>query len=255
MGALGARSGLCSPWEGYPAYGAVHEVLPTQELSTFMYNFRRIADSVFDIGPPQVRIEGFDVEPSNGREDETSDYDSRKFYKAFDIDTLGVSVVEMDPSQKAAKKIRKIWERQDYGVVAQEARTGIDRQFGIEGQTPMRLSVDHVDGIGGKLPSYVGDELRQKLALIADVTQYQETISKLDYEAEEIMGAINRRLDGQVVYPWDRIVHVTFAAFRADAQPRQVRTVIDKTNQHLAKKPLTVKLGKLEFRYKKSRKG
>ncbi len=247
MGSYGPRDALREPFEGYPAYGALHEVSLSRDLSKFMYSFRQIADDVFDVGSDVLRIEGFNQVPETD-----SDYDARKFYRSFDIESLSVSVLEMDPSERTAKKIHKLWERQDYGAVAQEARTNIDRSVGAP-QSRMKFCLNRADGVGGKLPIPGIEDVRKKLALLPDVTQHEETFKTIEDEAYWILDAVNRRLEQQVVYPWDITPHVTFAAFRPEAQPKQICQVIEKTNDYLQENPLTISLQALKFRYRAMR--
>jgi hypothetical protein len=198
-------------------------------------------------------------------------YDPRKYYKMFNIDELGVSVVEMDPSERAARNLRTLFERQDFGALEQEARNEIDRK--APNLSP-QLTFNRVEGVGHKVPNVPKTEIRQKLALMPDTSENLETIETLSLEAEIIVAHIRKRLK-QFVYPWDVTPHLTFAAFRKRAQVSHIKRVMKLTNglftpqeedtgtdsEHheqvdvgMSGKPFGVRLDrKIEFRHKSSR--
>lgn len=283
-----ARSELRERYQGYPAYGAVHDVVPNDQLRGFMYDFSRMADGVFadDFGTVEVNPaagyvpeEGFLADPiqitPTGSEvavDEiqvlrlaqtednepqlkpsviaTAGYDPRKYYRIFDPESLGVSVVEMDPSKRAAQTVKAIWEKQDLGAVENEARNEMGRRLP---NTAPRLFFNRVEGVGGRLANAPRSDVQQKLALMPDTNRFMETFSLIDEEAEIVISAIQKRLK-QFTYPWDIMPHLTFAVFRSGAQVDQIVDVKEAANQYLAVNPFGVRLGDLSFRHKLKRK-
>lgn len=254
------RDSLAKPFEGYPAYGAVHDVLPNEQLRGFLFDFSRIADKVIgqafaseevDPIPDYVASENFEAEPISvvPAESDKKPYDSRDFYRIFDVESLGVSVVEMDPSAKAARTIRTIWEGQDFGAVEQEARNEIGRS--LPNIVP-HLFFNRVEGVGRRLPGVSRSDVRQKLALMPDTTRFAETLNTIDVEADKIISAILKRLK-QFMYPWDTTAHMTYSVFRSSTEPGQIIDIQNKTNEYLAKYPFGVQLGQLVFRHKKER--
>lgn len=250
------------PFEGYPAYGAVHDVMPNQQLRSFMYDYTRICDYVF-----MHKAAGVEVDPVIFPEEDDSKvssplevpkhikleveetYDARNYYRVFDTETLGASVVEMDPSKRHAKLIRSIWERNDFGAVEQEARTEIGRS--LPGTVP-KLFFDRVSGVGGRLPGVHKTEVRKKLALMPDTSKFPETLTLISEEADIIINAIRRRLK-QFVYPWDINPHLTYSVFRTRADEKEITTIQKSTNNYLSRYPFAVRLGTLDFRNKKER--
>lgn len=274
------------PLEGYPAYGAVHDVAPAG-VRDFLYDFSRYADGVFshpfetgneaeinpipDFAPEDdfddtlISLDG-DNESYDPADDPTkvaiqiidpltreprvayvSDkYDSRAFYRVFDPESLGVSVVEMDPSRRAAQAVRAIWQSHDFGAVENEARNEIGRRLPT---ITAKLRFNRVEGVGGRLANYPKEDVRQKIALMPDTTVFTETHDLIEVEAEIITSAIRKRLK-QFMYPWDVNPHLTFAVFRKDATPEEITIIQESLNRRLADHPLTVPLGQLGFRHK-----
>lgn len=244
-----------------------------------MYDFARIADGVFsEIGYDEVNpIPGYvnddiDSDPiviigATETDDEVetmplqiidpdtkeprvinvaSSYDSRKFYRVFDPESLGVSVVEMDPSRRAAQAVRTIWEKNDFGAVEKEARNEIGRTVP---NTVAKLRFKSVEGVGRRLANYPTEDVQQKLALMPDTNEFMETYDLIEKEADIIIRAIRSRLK-QFVYPWDIMPHLTFAVFRNGAEPDDIKRIKEIANEKLANNPLTVPLGTLAFRHK-----
>ena len=262
------RSETSRPFEGYPAYGAVHDVLPNQQLREFLFNFSRFSDRVFDTTRPTESValklpsdEEAEVEFDPIFVPETAGfgmpeidslvmphYDSRGFYKVFDPESLGVSVVEMDPAAKAARRFKTIWEGHDFGAVEKEAQN----QIGQLPDTAPWLMFTRVDGVGRRLPGVPNSSVRQKLALMPDTDQFLETLNFIEDEADVIIDAIRRRLK-QFIYNWDTLPHLTFSVFHRGARPDQISQVKERTNQYLAAHPFAVRLGDLAFRHKATR--
>ncbi len=115
------RGSLDQPFEGFPAYGAVHEVIPSREFRDAIHHFAEIADDIFEIPFRHYQDPGSDVYT-------VRNYDPRSFYQLFDLSKLGVSVVEMDPSKKQAEIARKVWESKDFGAVEQQARNAMKKR-------------------------------------------------------------------------------------------------------------------------------
>lgn len=260
------RDSLPKPFEGYPAYGAVHDVIPSTALRNFMSDFASFADGIFELEyvtkevdpTPQITAEE-EFEPivicapegHDSEEIETEEplYDPRKYYRVFNVETMGVSVIEMDPSSKTAKTIRTLWERQDFGIVEQEAKNHIHKHIP---RSQLTLAFDRVQGVGGRLPNVPHTDLRQKLALWPDTSSYPETTEIIAEEAGIVISGIARRLK-QFIYPWDITPHLTFAVFKKSATAEQVSKIISKTNELMQESPLTVRLGELDFRYSSKR--
>ena len=251
------RDSLASPFVGYPAYGAVHEVKPNQMLKAFLYEFSCISDQVFDKTslieeaeiPGYVSAGDFSDEPVIGNQPEEVDYDSRRFYRSFDVETLGVSVLEMDPSARVARAIGALWEKQDFGAVEKEAKNEISRAL------PMirpRLFFNRVEGVGRRLPGAAKTDIRQKLALMPDTNKFAETNDLIEDEADFIIQAITRRMK-QFIYPWDITPHLTFAVFKNMADPEQIKEIKEESNAYLREHPFGVALGQLSFRHKAER--
>lgn len=254
------RDGLEQRFEGYPAYGAVHDVIPNGRLRGFLTRFAALADDMFgqtliedgsDGEFDPAILDGLDADARQEAIDRylANEYDPRQYYRIFDIETLGVSVVEMDPAQREARKLRAVWEGQDFGAVEQEARDEMGKK--LPNMTPA-LVFNRVDGVGRRLPDVPKTDTRQKLALFPDSSRCLETISLIDDEADITIRAIRRRLK-QFIYPWDVTPHMTFTVFRQKSEVKQIEDIIEATNRHLAKDPIKVYLGALDFRSKTER--
>lgn len=254
------RNGLTQPFEGYPAFGAVHDVVPTEDLRSFLFDFSRIADlaikqTLCDEKPAEITPDDFDESDYFARafadlpHQDWEDYDSRHFYKIFDPDTLGISVVEMDGSSRAAKTVRAVWERHDFGAVEQEAKDAVNRQTGL---FIPKVQFDNAMGVGRRLPGVDRAEIRQKLALLPDTSYHPETTELLELEADKINAAIRRRLR-QFIEPWDTIPHLTFSVFRQSVSSELIGVVERSTKNFIGKFPFSVRLGDLSFRHKATR--
>ncbi len=246
------RDSLIKPFEGYPAYGAVHDVVPNDQLRGFLDKFATIANKVFEgeVGEDLLAIDNrLEEEVPEDELAIVSTYDHRRYYRIFNPETLGVSVVEMDPAAKQARTFRAIWEKQDFGAVEQEARNEIGRS--LAGVKP-QLMFNRVQGAGRRLPGVAKTEVRQKLALLPDPAQFHETIRLINGEADIIVKAIKSRMK-QFAYPWDDFPHLTFSVFRSDATPDQIDQIVKETNEHLAKYPFGARLGGIGFRHKTER--
>lgn len=284
-----SRGEMREQYRGFPAYGAVHDVVPNHQLRSFLYDFSRIADGVFaqdfavtdevvDPIPGYTSDEDFEADPVqlSTYDEEAVDhlqtlrlthndadkvtfrpevlptvgYDPRRYYRIFDPESLGVSVVEMDPSKRAAQAIRSVWEKQDLGAVENEARNEMGRRLPY---VAARLLFNRVDTIGGKLANAPRSDVNKKLALFPDTSKFVETLSLIEDENEIIVKAIRQRLK-QFVYPWDVIPHLTFAVFRADAQVDQIVEVKEAAEEYIKRHSFGVRLGDLTFRHKLVRK-
>lgn len=257
-----SRDSLIKPFEGYPAFGAVHEIQPNDQFRSFLYAFGKISDKVFmrsiwKENSELPEIEGlFDEDDtpmiiySDEQEIVDSVYDPRNYYKIFDIESMGVSVVEMDPSAKSARAVGALWERQDFGVVEQEARNEIDRKMPNENP---RLKFNRIEGVGKRFPGVDKSEIRKKVALMPDTASNEETFEIIEEEADVVISLLRRRLK-QFVYPWDITPHLTFAIFKSYAKPEDVHEIMSKSNEYLEQYPFGVRLDRtLSFRHKSLR--
>ena len=254
------RNSVVSPFEGYPAYGAVHEVMPDHRFREFMSVFARISDQVFDFVPPvevidpqpdfqaEAGMEAFSLLPEI--DEVVVPYDSRKFYKIFDPDKMGATVLEMDPAQKAAKRIRKVFESQDFGAVEKNAKNEIDR---IMPMSYPELVFNRVESVGNLLPGVSQDIVRQKLALFSDTTKCLQTHKSMQSEQTIIVKHLKKHFK-QFMTPWTLVPHLTFAVFRKQASAEQVTDIIGKTNEYVQANPLYVSLERsLTFRSRSDR--
>jgi len=247
------RSLLNGPRQGYPAYGALHEVVPNEQLRGLLFDAAWTCDYVF-----RHQLAGEQVKPvdtwgtgerpvfSKGAESVQEEYDPRKFYRVFDIETLGVTVVEMDPSAKQARQARAVWEGQDFGAVEQEAKDDIGRRLPV---TRPRLFFDRLIAAGNRLPHVPSTEVRQKVALAANPARNPETLALLNGEFDIIVGALRRRLK-QYTYPWDFIPHMSFLAFRNQAEPESISAITESLDNYLAQHSFGAALEGLSFRHK-----
>ena len=281
-----ARGQVERPFQGYPAYGALHEIIPDSRLREFLAKFSKIADGVLDpsqladdeprvidpsphIQPDDeydpIEIGAFDdvwsEEPSSRLEAELVEerYDPRKYYRVFDPEKMGVPVVESLPAQKAARAMRTVFESQDFGAVEQDARNAIGRRQPLLYPS---LVFNRIEGVGRILPRVPGtareDDIKQKLALVADLTtkseEAQATLGQLDFEFAQVTTEITRRLK-QYIIPTDYIKHLTFAVLKSSISHGQFVDILDKANEHLAKEPLVIELERdLIFRTNSARK-
>lgn len=253
----GPRDSTVQPFEGYPALGAFHDVIPSEQLHNFLYDFRRIAEYVLkrsEVGLGFDVIEKEDFKNPDFFEEANKDidkhpqldgFDFRNYGKIFDLDRLGVSVVEMGQSARTARAIRAVWERQDFGAVEQEARDEVDRFLGM---SQLSLKFSGVMGAGRKLPEIDKKEVRQKLALLPEGAANQGAIELLGTEAEIITDAINRRLK-QFLGSWDIVPHLTFAYFKQNTNPDAVRAIEASADNYSRLFPCGAQLGSLMFRH------
>ncbi len=256
----GARSNLPAPVSGYPAFGAVHEAWPNEQLRNFAFDFTRICEKVicYDTAGATVEPLIFDetsehyVKNPLSITDEKAlefqeKYDPRKFFRIFDLETLGVSVIEMDPSAQFARKVRTVWESQDFGAVETEVRNEAARK---QPDTTLKMHFDTVRGVGHKLPkTHDVSDARQKLALFPDEDRSRDTIEVIGDEAEILSSALRRRLK-QYALPTDIIPHLTFAVFRHLATPDQISLIRSSADNYVRRYPFAVRLDPLTIRHK-----
>ncbi len=238
------------PFEGYPAFGAVHELIPDDGIRNFLFDFSRISDLILKQSLGGVEVEPITTEDFGNphffeeaaqRLPRVSDaleaYNPKQYYKIFDVDTLGVSVLEMDPSAKQARVVGAIWEGKDFGAVEQEARNEVDRL--APGLVP-RLEFSGVEGVGRRLPNVDQTQVRQKLALMPDTAKHQDTLELLDHEEEKVASAINRRLK-QFIAPWDRVTHLTFAVFKQKTKSYEIDAIQQSARNYVSQFPVEVR--------------
>lgn len=261
MSRFGPRDSLRQPFEGYPAYGALHPAIPNQQLREFYFDQTRIADYFIVNRLAGVQVEPLTFDPEidgvenplvieeRAREAVIDTYNPNRFYRMFNPDTLGVTVVEMDGSSRVANRMRVVWESQDFGAVEQEAVNEIGRT--LPNIVP-RLIFNGARGAGGRLPNVPNTEVRQKMALMPDQNQHQATQKLLESEAGIIGDAIRRRMK-QYLEPWDYMPHLTYMVFRRETQPADVQAIIKTTNNYLQRNPFGVALDPLEIRSKSTR--
>ncbi len=256
-GGHNARSSTHQPFEGYPALGAFHDVIPNQQLRSFLYDFSRTADFVLKRSQAGMIVEPVSEEDwRNSSFFEEADeyieghpkldgYDFRNYGKIFDIDRLGVSVVEMGQSARAARKVRAVWEKHDFGAVEQEARDELARYTGVKAPS---LRFSGVMGVGRRLPGIDRRDVRQKLALMPEGPKNKEVVEIIERESEIITNAINRRLK-QFMDSWDTIPHLTFAFFGQNTSGEAVEAIEESADTYSKLYPCGAQLGELLFRH------
>lgn len=256
------RSNPERPHEGYPTYGAVHGVIPNQQVRNFLYQFARVSDFVFT-----QSVAGEPVEPITwvNEEDEKKDfkfpalseaavavsenYDPRKFYRMFDLETLGVSVLEMDPSAQQARRFKALWESHDIGAAEQEIKNEVARS---QPTTRPRLIFDRLVPAGRRLPGVPNTDTRQKLALAPQPGKHTETLDTIDNELDAVASVLRRRLK-QFVVPTDVVPHVSFMVFRRHADVDSIATIAESMDTYLRKWPVGAALEGISFRSKLDR--
>ncbi|MCA9342762.1 hypothetical protein KC950_01985 [Candidatus Saccharibacteria bacterium] len=256
-GGHNARSSTRQPFEGYPALGAFHDVVPNPQLDSFLYDFRRISDYVLrryaadmatnSISEKDFQNSDFFAEAAEDIEGHPAlgDFDIRRYGKIFDADALGVSVVEMGQSARAARKIRAVWENHDFGAVEQEARNELAKFTGVRNPN---LRFSGVMGVGRRLPGIDRKDVRQKLALLPSGASNKDVVGLIETEASIITAAINKRLK-QFMGSWDVIPHMTFAFFQQSTSGEAVEAIEESADNYSKLFPVGAQLGRLTFRH------
>ncbi len=243
------REDLPASFEGYPAVGAFHEIRPNDTLDRFMRGFCSIADRVFkksweDSGGLQVLTE---EEPAES----PGEYDFRQYYRAYYANSMWVSVLDMSHSQKHARAMRSVWEKQDLGDTQQMARDEIDRQ--MPSSRP-RLHLDQVARFGSRLPNAPGYHEGRKLALIPNASISGETVELLTSEHDIIVSAIQRRLK-KFVPMGEFIPHLTFAWFTNNVTENQISVIAKDAKELAVESPVRLDIDRqITFREKLVRK-
>jgi len=263
-----ARDHLHGEFTGFPGLGAMYEVIPNQQLRDFMSGFSLIADKVFGRAlalsmDPSLTIENEIEKPftldsllesAEKIEKELPEgYDSRDYYKTFNVQRMGVTVFEMHTSAKAARVIGSVWEKNDMGAVEKTVKNDLGRRF--PDQHP-RLTFKGVLNAGRGLQNAPQSDIRQKLALLPDPTKHFETYELLSDAPFIMTREIARRMRHKRISippPTDFVPHLSFAAFRRNAQPIEIVEVIKQAGQLIESKPFDASLGKLVFRSKLER--
>lgn len=243
------REDLPVAFEGYPAIGAYHEIRPNPTLDRFMRGFCGIADEVFkkaweNDGSLQVVCDDEPVE-------EVAEYDFRNYYRAYYANSMWVSVLDMSHSQKHARAMRSVWEKQDLGDTQQIARDEIDRQ--MPSSRP-RLHFDQVARFGSRLPNAPGNHEGRKLALIPNASISGETVELLTTEHDIIINAIQRRMK-KFVPMGEFIPHLTFAWFTNNVTEAQIATIASKAKSLADETPVRLDIDRqITFRERLVRK-
>lgn len=215
------REELPEPFEGYPAIGAYHEIIPNPTLDRFMRGFCEVADEVFKRAWKEEAA--VQVVTDEREEQAPEEYNFRRYYRAYYATNMWVSVLDMSHSQKHARAMRSVWERQDIGDTQQIARDEIDRQMPC---SRPRLHLDQVARLGSRLPNAPSYHEGRKLALVPNAAESGETIELLAAEHEIIISAIQRRLK-RFVPVGEYLPHVTFAWFTNNVSEGQISEVAD----------------------------
>lgn len=249
------RDGLRERMAGYPAVGAVHPVVQNRDLLNLFYaegsqnSIVEVLDDFFD--PPNY----FDTRSLEEKDnDGVQRYNSAHFYRLFDPQTLGVSVMEMDITAQAAKRQRSVWEGKDMGRVKQEV---LDLAARRSPNNQLVIKLGNVMPVGGKLPGkYKDDPPRQKLAFFPDIYDEQtyQTLELLYAEHDIIRAAIENRLRANrhtkvvadlIAYSY--IPHITFLSYKRDVGPKKVIEANRRLSALVAEKPITVELERLNL--------
>jgi len=263
-----ARDHLHGEFTGFPGLGAMYEIIPNQPLRDFMSGFSLIADKVFGKAlalsmDPNLKIKNEIEEPitlgsllesaakiENGLPE---GYDSKNYYKTFNVQRMSVTVFEMHTSAKAARVIRSVWEKNDMGAVEKNVKNDLGRRF--PDQKP-KLAFKGVLNAGRGLQNAPQSDIRQKLALLPDPTKYFDTYELLSDAPFIMTREIARRMRHKRISippPTDFVPHLTFAAFRRNAHPTEIVKVIKQSEALIDSMPFEVMLGKLVFRSKLER--
>lgn len=242
---MAARDSLRGPCDGYPVYGAVHEVVPSKELRCFLSNFEEVAFNHFDDTTQSIDMGG-NLETNLEYEITRSDFDPRYHYKVFNSHGLGLSVLSMDPSASIAKRLRMKWEKHDFGAMIKEAQNELGRS--VPGGK-ISAVFDSAILVGGRLPNCSDEKIRQKIALMPSAERSPDLYELVSKEAEICINAIRKRMK-QFVYPWDITPHVTFAVFKRKAEPHKIAQLLKITNSMLAENPVGAALDPLSLRIK-----
>lgn len=202
------RDGLREQFRGYPAIGAVHPVAANKQLRDTLSAIADIADGVFDTPA------NFDGRSAEEKAKDGDYYDSSRYYRLFDSQTLGLSVFEMDISAKIAEKAKSIWEQNDLGAVRQDVEGEADRMLpGVR----LQLEVSGVMPVGGRLPMSYREPVRSKLAFTFNPGKHMDTYDLLFREEELIARHIGSRIKRPDILRQfvqvDFVPHVTFMVY------------------------------------------
>ncbi len=240
---MSIRDTLPEQSRGYPAIGAVHEVIADKNLRDALGKVADIADDVFDAPTPG------DTRSLEERIADGDKYNPSHYYRLFDAQTLGLSVFEMDLSEKVSRRARTVWEGQDLGAFKQDVENFAAKH---SPDAPLQISCKGIMMVGGRLPLGGRDLIRTKLAFLPDPTEYDETIELLNLEHQVIKATIERRLGKRNGGRWptllplvDFVPHVTFLAYKQHkATAEQIRRVNTELEELLREEPITLSLGR-----------
>lgn len=251
------RGILPEPFEGYPAVGAYHEIIDNRSLDRFMRGFCSIADEVFQRYAGSIEVDNaphiestFEPLQIVPPEDDETEYDFRRYYRAYYANSMFVSVLDMSHSERIARAMRSVWEKQDLGATEKEAKNAIGRQ--LPDSNPSLL-MDQVVRLGRRFPNASAQGKGRKLALVPNAGQCVETQDLLQLEHEIVIQAISRRLK-QFAPDGDYIPHLTFAWFTDHVNEEQVEEISKRTTELAKKEPLRVNLARdITFRERLTR--
>lgn len=243
------REDLPAPYDGHPAIGAYHEIRPNPTLDRFMSGFCRIADGVFK--KAWENEGGLQIITDEQSHSDVREYDFRHYYRAYYAQSMWVSVLDMSHSQKHARAMRSVWEKQDIGDTQQMAKDEIDRQMP---RSRTRLHMDQVARFGSRLPNAPGYHEGRKLALIPNASISGETIELLTSEHDIIISAIQRRLK-KFVPVGEYIPHLTFAWFTNNVTEDQISSVANDVKSLAEESPVRLDIDRnITFRERLVRK-
>lgn len=212
------RNTLNGPYEGYPGIGAVHAAIPNHSLRNFLLTFADIADNVI----------------GDGQED----YDPRHYYRVYDAQRMGLTVLEMDPSMAQAQKIRQVLQRKDVGLLEQDIKDQATRL--IKPVSP-QITIVRADSCGKYFnPGKTLRKFRRGVALFPDTSLDLDTHEMLADELGIGIEAIRRQFK-QFMHQTDLTAHMTFVEFKDAVNKEQVGEIIKNTND---------KIDELRERYK-----
>jgi hypothetical protein len=241
------RGSLPESFEGYPAVGAYHEIIASRSLDKFMQGFCAIADEVFQRYAGSVEVdnaphiestfEPLEIVPP---EDDKPEYDFRRYYRAYYASSMFVSVLDMSHSERIARAMRSVWEKQDLGATEKEARNAIGR---LGPDFNPSLHMDQVIRLGRRFPNASAQGKGRKLALVPNASRCVETQDFLQLEHEIVIEAIRRRLK-QFVPDGEYVPHLTFAWFTDRVTEEQVEEISERTTELTKKEPLQVNLAR-----------
>lgn len=189
---------------------------------------------------PEEDFGALNIVPARKQESDgkPKEYDPLDYYRAYYSTSMWVSVLDGNQSEKHARAVRKIWEKQDLGDTQKMARDEIDRQMSV-GQPCLRLG--QIVRVGSRLPNAPSHHEGRKLALVPNPGECIETQALLCEENRIIVEAIQKRMK-KFVPLGAYIPYITIAWFKNGVEESEVAKIAKKTQELAAENPVNVAL-------------